>query len=220
VPRSVVDLAALAAQHEQPGHALSAIAELRDRLDELEDVQVENARRLGWSWSEIAKPLGISRQAVHHKHATRVLDEDPGGRHGRMTMGDVRRCMARARREAAALGHDSVGSDHLLLGLLADESAARPLRELGVSPADVREAVVQRRRTTRRRPGMETATSSRAEAAPDRSLRQALPLGDEGLRAGDALLALLRDEAGAASQVLARLGVSAAAVEERVARAR
>jgi Clp amino terminal domain, pathogenicity island component len=215
VPRSVVDLAALAAQDEHPGQALSAIAELRGRLDELEDVQVENARRLGWSWSDIAKPLGISRQAVHHKHATRVLDGDRGGR-----LGDVRRCLARARREAAALGHDSVGSDHLLLGLLADESAARPLRELGVSPGDVREAVVQRRHTTRRRPGIETTKSSRAEAVPDRWLREALPLRAEGLTAGDALLALLRDEIGAASQVLARLGVSAAAIEERVARAR
>lgn len=220
MPRSVVDLAALAAQDEHPGHALSAIAELRGRLDELEDVQVENARRLGWSWSEIAKPLGISRQAVHHKHATRVLDGDRGGRRGLMTLGDVRRFLARARREAAALGHDSVGSDHLLLGLLADDSAARPLRELGVSPGDVREAVVQRRRTTRRRPGLETTTSSRAEAVPDRWLREALPLREEGLTAGDALLALLRDEIGAASQVLARLGVSAAAIEERVARAR
>jgi hypothetical protein len=220
VARSVVDLAALAMQDEQPGQALSAIAELRDRLDELEDVQVENARRLGWSWSEIARPLGISRQAVHHKHATRVLDGDPGGRRGRMTMGDVRRCLARARREAAALGHDSVGSDHLLLGLLADECAARPLRELGVSPADVREAVVQRRRTTRRRSGIETTTSSRAEAVPDRWLREALPLREEGLTAGHALLALLRDETGAAAQVLARLSVSAAAIEERVARAR
>jgi ATP-dependent Clp protease ATP-binding subunit ClpA len=208
VARSVVDLAALAVQDEQPGQALSAIAELRDRLDELEDVQVENARRFGWSWSEIARPLGISRQAVHHKHATRVLDGDPDGHRGRMTTGDVRRCLARARREAAALGHDSVGSDHVLLGLLADDSAARPLRELGVSPEDVREAVVQRRRTARRRSGVETTTST----------REALPLREEGLTAGDALLALLRDETGAASHVLARLGVSAAAIEERVAR--
>jgi hypothetical protein len=220
VARSVVDLAGLAALEEQPGQALSAIAELRNRLEELEDVQVENARRLGWSWSEIAQPLGVSRQAVHHKHATRILDGDPRGRRGRMTISDVRRCMARARREAGALGHHSVGSDHLLLGLLAEESAARPLRELGISPADVREAVVQRRRTTRRRPGIEATTSSTAEVTSDRSLREALPLRDEGLGAGDALLALLRDETGAASQVLARLGVSAAAIEERVARAR
>jgi ATP-dependent Clp protease ATP-binding subunit ClpA len=118
------------------------------------------------------------------------------------------------------MGHDSVGSDHLLLGLLADESAARPLRELGVSPADVREAVVRRRRTTRRRSGIQTTTSSRAEAVPDRWLREAPPLREEGLTARHALLALLRDETGAASEVLARLGVSAAAVEERVARAR
>jgi predicted transcriptional regulator len=32
---------------------------------------VDNARRQGWSWQEIAEMLGVSRQAVHKKHARR-----------------------------------------------------------------------------------------------------------------------------------------------------
>jgi predicted DNA-binding protein YlxM (UPF0122 family) len=32
---------------------------------------VGNARDQGWSWQEIAEVLGVSRQAVHKKHARR-----------------------------------------------------------------------------------------------------------------------------------------------------
>ncbi|HEX2770822.1 MAG TPA: helix-turn-helix domain-containing protein, partial [Micromonosporaceae bacterium] len=35
-------------------------------------VQVDNARRQGWSWQEIADALGVSKQAVHKKHAHRA----------------------------------------------------------------------------------------------------------------------------------------------------
>ncbi|MGO8891369.1 MAG: sigma factor-like helix-turn-helix DNA-binding protein, partial [Streptosporangiaceae bacterium] len=33
---------------------------------------VDNARAHGWSWQEIAEILGVSRQAVHKKHARRA----------------------------------------------------------------------------------------------------------------------------------------------------
>ncbi len=29
--------------------------------------------RDGWSWSEVAEALGITRQAVHKKHAKRLI---------------------------------------------------------------------------------------------------------------------------------------------------
>lgn len=32
---------------------------------------MSNARRQGWSWQEIAFFLGVSKQAVHKKHASR-----------------------------------------------------------------------------------------------------------------------------------------------------
>lgn len=52
-----------------PVVGLRAVAALRRLLDRLEDLQVDNARGLGWSWQDIANELGISRQAVHKKHA-------------------------------------------------------------------------------------------------------------------------------------------------------
>jgi hypothetical protein len=48
---------------------LQAVVALRKLLETLEALQVGNARRQGWSWQEIADALGVSKQAVHKKHA-------------------------------------------------------------------------------------------------------------------------------------------------------
>ena len=50
---------------------LRAVVALRKLLETLEVLQVDNARRQGWSWQEIADALGVSKQAVHKKHAGR-----------------------------------------------------------------------------------------------------------------------------------------------------
>lgn len=63
----------LAAQagSRNPVVGLQAVAALRTLLETLETLQVDNAREQGWSWQEIAAALGVSRQAVHKKHAAR-----------------------------------------------------------------------------------------------------------------------------------------------------
>ncbi|MET0695091.1 MAG: helix-turn-helix domain-containing protein [Propionibacteriaceae bacterium] len=55
-----------------PAVGLRAVASLRRLVEQLEDLQVENARGQGWSWSEIAGVLGVSKQAVHKKHSGHV----------------------------------------------------------------------------------------------------------------------------------------------------
>ncbi|MEA2717337.1 MAG: hypothetical protein QOI56_1466 [Actinomycetota bacterium] len=52
-----------------PVVGLRAVAALRRLLETLENLQVGNARDQGWSWQQIATALGVSRQAVHKKHA-------------------------------------------------------------------------------------------------------------------------------------------------------
>ncbi|HEY6713591.1 MAG TPA: hypothetical protein VI055_15115 [Rubrobacter sp.] len=51
---------------------------LRRTLEALEAAQVENAFVAGWSWARIAEVLGVSKQAVHKKHARRIRDSYPG----------------------------------------------------------------------------------------------------------------------------------------------
>ncbi|MPZ87541.1 MAG: HTH domain-containing protein [Nitriliruptorales bacterium] len=60
---------AAAVNSADPRVGLGAVAALRRLLESLEALQVENARERGWSWQEIADVLGVSRQAVHKKHA-------------------------------------------------------------------------------------------------------------------------------------------------------
>jgi DNA-directed RNA polymerase specialized sigma24 family protein len=65
-----VDTAA-AATSQDPHVGLQAVAALRRLVDRLEALQVDNARRHGWSWEEIGQALGVSKQAVHKKHGRR-----------------------------------------------------------------------------------------------------------------------------------------------------
>jgi DNA-directed RNA polymerase specialized sigma24 family protein len=55
-----------------PKVGLAAVGALRRLLEQLEALQVDHARAQGWSWAEIACLLGVSKQAVHRKHAPRL----------------------------------------------------------------------------------------------------------------------------------------------------
>ena len=68
--REAVD-AATGAVDADPRVGLLAVAALRRLVERLEALQVDSARRQGWSWEEIGAALGVSRQAVHKKHARR-----------------------------------------------------------------------------------------------------------------------------------------------------
>ncbi len=57
---------------ENPREGLEAVVALRRMLEALEAAQVETAVVAGWSWTRIAEVLGVSKQAVHKKHARRV----------------------------------------------------------------------------------------------------------------------------------------------------
>jgi DNA-binding NarL/FixJ family response regulator len=59
---------AAAASSRDPAVGLVAVAALRSLLERLEELQVDNARRQGWSWQQIADALQVSRQAVHKKY--------------------------------------------------------------------------------------------------------------------------------------------------------
>ena len=65
---------------QDPREGLEAVVALRRMLEALEAAQVENAIMAGWSWARIAEVLGISKQAVHKKHAKRLRDKYPGER--------------------------------------------------------------------------------------------------------------------------------------------
>jgi hypothetical protein len=60
------------AASNDPDVGLRAVAALRALTEQLEVLQVDNARAMGWSWQEIAGRLGVTKQTVHRKHGRRI----------------------------------------------------------------------------------------------------------------------------------------------------
>ncbi|MDC7717397.1 helix-turn-helix domain-containing protein [Vogesella sp. DC21W] len=54
---------------EEPAEALAAVVALRLLADKLEHRAVMAALEQGWSWSQIAEALGVSKQAAHKRLA-------------------------------------------------------------------------------------------------------------------------------------------------------
>ena len=59
------------AASNDPDVGLRAVAALRGLTEQLEILQVDNARALGWTWEKIAARLGVTKQTVHRKHGRR-----------------------------------------------------------------------------------------------------------------------------------------------------
>lgn len=152
---------------------------------------------------------------------------------------EVRRCVDQAIVEARFLGHDSVGDEDLLLGILGTDTgvAREALESLGVSREAVREESerifvdtlatigisldeVRDRLGVSFRAPLAAATrlpfSPRAKRALEQALREAVRRRDSSITAEHVLLGILRDERGASFRILANLGVSAEAVCDRV----
>ncbi len=54
---------------DDPAEALAAVVALRLLADKLERKAVNAALEQGWSWSQIAEALGVSKQAAHKRLA-------------------------------------------------------------------------------------------------------------------------------------------------------
>ena len=54
---------------DDPTEALAAVVALRLLADKLERSAVNAALEQGWSWSQIAEALGVSKQAAHKRLA-------------------------------------------------------------------------------------------------------------------------------------------------------
>jgi len=61
-----------AASGGDPAKGLRAAPAPRELAEQMAALQVTNSRAHGWSWAEIAFFLGVSKQAVHKKHAGRL----------------------------------------------------------------------------------------------------------------------------------------------------
>jgi hypothetical protein len=52
---------------DDPADALAAVLALRRLADQLERRAVSHAMQQGWSWSQVADALGVTKQAAHKR---------------------------------------------------------------------------------------------------------------------------------------------------------
>lgn len=182
----------------------------------------------GASMREIAEALGISHQRVHQ-----IVDEEarplwlrrpPRRRLGRPEWGGLlfhrfsrsaRDAVAAAEQEARGLGHGELGSEDVLLGLLAveDGAAAEALKALGIEADAVRERVQPGSGS----PDGKLPFSRQAKKALELALREALHYSHNYIGTEHVLLGLVRG-GGKAAELLAGLGADADRIRAEVER--
>jgi hypothetical protein len=133
----------------------------------------------------------------------------------------ARQVVVLAQDEARALGHNYIGTEHLLLGILREEEgiAARVLEALDVSLEEVRAEVVRIIGS-----GEELATGQipftpRGKKVLELALREALSLGHNHIGTEHILLGLVREGEGVAMQILLGFDADADTIRNEVIRA-
>jgi ATP-dependent Clp protease ATP-binding subunit ClpA len=120
----------------------------------------------------------------------------------------ARQTVVLAQEEARRLGHNYIGTEHLLLGLLREGEgvAAQTLGRLGISLADVRSDVVRIIGELSEAPSGHIPFTPRSKKVLELSLREALQLGHNYIGTEHILLGLVREGEGVAAQVLVARG--------------
>jgi ATP-dependent Clp protease ATP-binding subunit ClpC len=120
----------------------------------------------------------------------------------------ARRVVVLAQNEARALGHDYIGSEHLLLGLIGEGSgtAAKALESLGVSAAELRAGVAELVATGEQSSSGHIPFTPQAKQVLRLALGEAQRLGHNYVGTEHLLLALIQERNDVAGQVLAAAG--------------
>jgi ATP-dependent Clp protease ATP-binding subunit ClpC len=135
----------------------------------------------------------------------------------------VRGALIKAREEAQRRHHEYVGTEHLLIGLLAEEDALvmDVLDNLGANPMIVQQAVEQR--VADGRPGrVKTITdlpyTPRARVVLDQAIAAAHEFGDGYVGTQHLLLGLIRERHGIAAQELTTAGLTEPRLRREIVR--
>jgi Clp amino terminal domain, pathogenicity island component len=211
---SEAQLLRIATRKGEPDAGLTAVAELRRRLDVWEATHVDEAVNNGWSWQRIADSLGVTRQAAHARHAKR-REQAQGGL---VVAGRARGVVRRAREEAARMGSETLETDHLLLGLLLDP-ADGPVKQALDACGITGEAVRARAQPPGARAAGRPEVSPEVRETLENSMREAVTRGEGRLDVEHLLLAVLHEPGGRGRQAVTAAGQSPGAVERRLNRA-
>ncbi|HWO62202.1 MAG TPA: Clp protease N-terminal domain-containing protein [Umezawaea sp.] len=194
--------------------AVTTAGQLDDLADQLVGHFVAEARKEGVTWAEIGQGLGVSRQAAQKRFVAKPASEPS---HDRFTPRALAAIEA-ARAEARAAGHNYLGTEHLVLGLLSQPQG------LGAR------AVVEKTTPERLRAAMNDVLGPRVDDEPEHTpytprgkraieltVTEAERLGHEHVGTEHILLGVLTERLGVGAKVLMDLGVDRNGVEEWLA---
>jgi ATP-dependent Clp protease ATP-binding subunit ClpA len=130
----------------------------------------------------------------------------------------ARRVVVQAQEEARTLGHNYIGTEHILLGLLVEREglAAQALSTLGISLDTAREQVVEIAGAGTGQQSGHIPFTPRTKKVLELSLREAQRLGHDHIGTEHILLGLVREGDGVGAQILKRQGASLDRVREQV----
>ena len=213
----------LVAQLHPNGDPLERLSEAvlqADRLGELSDHLVghfvDQARRAGATWTDIGRSMGVSKQAAQKRFVPKETPMD-WGPFSRFT-DRARQVVVGARNEAKAAGHHYIGTEHVLLGLIAvpEGLAAQALAAQGVTEEQIRAAVKVAAPYTDEEITEEIPFTPRVRKVLELAVREALRLEHNFVGTEHILLGLVAEEDGIGAQVLAGLGADTDQLERHI----
>jgi len=208
------------------GDVLAQLAEavgmsemISDVADQLIGHFVEAARKAGVTWAEIGKTMGVTRQAVQKRFVPRAegasgLDEPIYDRFSPR----ARAVITASQDEARAAGHDYLGTEHIVLGLLHQPKglAAKFLSEK-TTPEQLRAAMSEVLSPRRDNVPEQIPYTMLGRRCIELSHQEAQRLGHDYVGTEHLLLGVLAEPRGIGAQVLIRLGIDGGDMKEWLA---
>ncbi len=154
-------------------------------------------------------PLSLYRARCQGKMVAKTVFEELYGDYERFTQ-RARKVMSLAQQEAQNLGHEYVGTEHILLGLIKEGSglAANVLANLNVHIDEIRAEVIK---IVQAGPGITTKLLPQtplAKSVVGYAIKEANGLGHQHIGTEHLLLGLLREPGGIAITILTTFGVT------------
>src|SRR5438477_11185239 len=131
---------------------------------------------------------------------------------------EARKVLVIAQNEALALGHNFIGTEHVLLGLLGEGTgvAAQILAAGSVTLDGVRARVTDLVPPSTSTPSTTPPFTPRAKKCLELALRECLDFGHDHIGTAHLLLGLLREGEGVAAQLLVEQGFTLSSVRSDV----
>jgi hypothetical protein len=204
---------------EHPGatplELLSAAVLVSENVGEVADHLighfVDQARRAGASWTGIGQSMGVTKQAAQKRFVPGELDDASLARF----TDRAKVVLLKASNEARNRGDEHVGSEHMLIGFLAEWEglAGQAIEAQGVGQDALHAAVNAALPPAGEHKQYHLPFTAGMKKIRELTVREALRLGHNYIGTEHMLLGLLEAAEEPGAQILTRLGVTKAASE-------